>query len=108
VTTAQDGMSMPVDLALLGEAARRKRLILDVVAYPRWDLSRDVLEGRRALVLRPPAPGANTPNWPTTGTLPAEKAGETVPLVLGGYRNRFRMAASRSARTGPPRGKPRS
>jgi predicted amidohydrolase YtcJ len=105
VTTAQDGISMPEDLALLGEAARRKRLILDVVAYPRWDLSRDVLEGRRALVLRPPAPGANTPNWPTTGTLPAEKAGETVPLVLGGYRNRFRMGGIKISADGSPQGK---
>ena len=34
LTTAQDGITSPPGLALLGQAAERGRLILDVVAYP--------------------------------------------------------------------------
>jgi predicted amidohydrolase YtcJ len=37
VTTAQDGISMKGDLALMREAARRQRLLIDIHAYPRWD-----------------------------------------------------------------------
>jgi predicted amidohydrolase YtcJ len=87
VTTAQDGISMPEDLELLGEVARRKRLILDVVAYPRWDLLGDLLDGRRALALHPPAPGGTAP-----GRLRARPApGDGGPLVVVGYRDRFRI-----------------
>jgi predicted amidohydrolase YtcJ len=38
LTTAQDGLSNPASLAMLREADRTNRLILDVVSYPMWKL----------------------------------------------------------------------
>jgi predicted amidohydrolase YtcJ len=49
VTTAQDGISMPNDLALMREAANSGLLKIDLVAYPRWDQFNDVLDGKRTL-----------------------------------------------------------
>lgn len=36
ITTAQDGLTMPSTLSLLREAARRKRLKIDIVSYPKY------------------------------------------------------------------------
>jgi|688.fasta_scaffold107254_1 predicted amidohydrolase YtcJ len=51
VTTAQDGISMANDLALMREAANTGLLMIDLVAYPRWDQFNDVLEGKRTLAV---------------------------------------------------------
>jgi predicted amidohydrolase YtcJ len=51
VTTAQDGISMPNDLALMREAANSGLLKIDLVAYPRWDQFNDVLDGKRSLAV---------------------------------------------------------
>lgn len=49
VTTAQDGLSNPANLALLRDAASQHRLILDIVSYPMWTLFEKVLEGEQKL-----------------------------------------------------------
>ncbi|RJS21263.1 amidohydrolase [Corallococcus sp. H22C18031201] len=36
ITTAQEGQTSPDSLALLEEAARQHRLLIDIVAYPKW------------------------------------------------------------------------
>ncbi len=44
VTTAQEGASQPADIELLDEAARRKLLSIDVVAYPFVTGAKDVFQ----------------------------------------------------------------
>ncbi|MFM7280469.1 MAG: amidohydrolase [Planctomycetia bacterium] len=51
VTTAQDGISMKGDLALMREAARRNRMLIDIHAYPRWDEYNAALAQRDADLL---------------------------------------------------------
>ncbi|WP_157267851.1 amidohydrolase [Azohydromonas aeria] len=79
-TTAQDGISLLHDVALMREAAGRGLLKLDLVAYPRWDQFNDMLAGKSA-----PAADVAAPD--------------------GGYRGRFRIGGMKITCDGSPQGK---
>ncbi len=106
VTTAQDGISMAADVALLKEASNRGELILDVVSYPRWDQFNDVLAGKRTLpveIAPPVAVGADglTAYAPDRGA----KVDEAARVLIGVYRNRLKFGGVKITGDGSPQGK---
>lgn len=106
ITTAQDGISMMPDVALLREAANRDELMIDVVSYPRWDLFNDVLAGTKALnvaIIPPGTAGANGPTVYAAGRN-AEISADTDVLV-GVYRKRLKIGGIKITADGSPQGK---
>ena len=106
VTTAQDGISMAADVALLKEAANRGELILDIVSYPRWDQFNDVLSGKKTLdveVVPPGTAGADglTTYAPDRGADVADDA----RIQVGVYRNRLKFGGVKITADGSPQGK---
>lgn len=103
VTTAQDGISMPNDLALMREAARTGLLKIDLVAYPRWDQFNDVLEGKRTLAvdIHPlGSVGADTLGAPVTAKTAAisRKGREQVGI----YQKRLKIGGIKITGDGAP------
>ena len=84
ITTAQDGITTPAEIALLQEAARRKALVLDIVAYPRWSFMKAMAcDGQGASLV--PLSGANLP--------------------LGVYQDRLKIGGVKLTGDGSPQGK---
>ena len=84
ITTAQDGISTPAEIALLQEAARRKALVLDVVAYPRWSFMKAMACDDKG-----------------TSLVPLSGA----PLSIGLYQDRLRIGGVKLTGDGSPQGK---
>lgn len=109
-TTAQDGISLLHDVALMREAARRGLLKLDLVAYPRWDQFNDVLAGRRTLEVEMAAPGAfGADTLRPVAAASASASAAALPrgrrALVGSYRNRFRIGGIKITCDGSPQGK---
>jgi hypothetical protein len=106
VTTAQDGISMAPDIALLREAATRKELKIDIVSYPRWDQFNDVLAGKRNLDVEIVPPGTVGADGPTR-YLPGREAvvSQDARVLVGVYRNRLKFGGVKITGDGSPQGK---
>jgi hypothetical protein len=106
VTTAQDGISMPNDIALLKEAARQKRLIIDVVSYPRWDIFNDVLSGQRKLDIEYHPPIHACESMSGEDQIAVEPViKDSTKTQVGIYQNRLKFAGIKITADGSPQGK---
>jgi len=108
ITTAQDGISMAQNIALLREAAKRGLLKIDVVSYPRWDMFNDVLRGERTLDIEyhPPMFGCCAMGMHEGGADKDEVAiSDEAKTVVGVYQNRFKIAGIKITADGSPQGK---
>ena len=105
ITTAQDGISMPGDIALMNEAAKRRRLILDVVSYPRWDFFNDVLSGKRKLNVEYHFPG-DVCDERIEHTAPIDpRLSAQAKSKVGIYVNHLKYAGIKITGDGSPQGK---
>lgn len=106
ITTAQDGITMPADFALMQEAARLGKIRVDLVCYPRWDLFNDVLAGKKTLdvEIHPPGTaGADSLGRPVRAG--AAAIGRDAKLRVGVYRNRLKVGGIKITADGSPQGK---
>jgi len=106
ITTAQDGITLPADYALMQEAARQGKIKLDLVCYPRWDLFNDVLSGKNKLDVEIVAPGTAGADSMGTPVRPgAAKIDRDAKLQVGVYRNRLKIGGIKITGDGSPQGK---
>ena len=133
ITTAQDGLSNADNVALLREAGRQGRLILDVVSFPFYRVLGELTSlDERAKSARIHTPGsdlrATTPESTTgspTGpissvvsnagrefasgaeaaTAPPADGASTATLEVGIYRNRLKIGGIKLTGDGSPQGK---
>ncbi|MFO7628896.1 MAG: amidohydrolase [Prochlorococcaceae cyanobacterium] len=113
LTTAQDGLSNPTNLALLREAGRQGRLILDVVAYPFFKELGDpaALEAklREVEIVRPVAAwplGSMQSNAGREFSSPATGNGAgKVKLRVGVYENHLKIGGIKLTSDGSPQGR---
>lgn len=112
ITTAQDGLSNPANIALLREANRQGRLILDVVAYPAWTLLSKVITGEEKLEgvqVYPPAVVANAGREFASDPeqdVPADVDGKTREVLkVGRYDGHFKIGGVKISADGSPQGK---
>ena len=108
ITTLQDGLSLPPDITLLQEAARRELFFLDVVSYPRFDTFSDVLRGERTLDIEyhPPAMGCCSPSAHPTNRMSSPAVIKDASKVqVGIYQNRFKIGGIKITADGSPQGK---
>ena len=113
ITTAQDGLSNPANIALLKRAADEHRLILDVVSYPGWTNFDKVIKGEQKLdnveYYRPGSQVTNagrglasdrpTPTPATIGDSAKAK------LKVGIYQDGWKIAGVKLSGDGSPQGK---
>jgi len=105
-TTAQDGITMPADYALMQEAARLGKIKLDLVCYPRWDLFNDVLAGKKKIdveIVVPGTAGADSLGVPVVEGEP--RIDRDAKLRVGVYRNRLKVGGIKITSDGSPQGK---
>lgn len=105
-TTAQDGITMPGDFALMQEAARLGKIKLDLVCYPRWDLFNDVLAGKKKLdveIVAPGTAGADALGVPVRDS--QARLDRDAKLRVGVYRNRLKVGGIKITSDGSPQGK---
>jgi predicted amidohydrolase YtcJ len=130
ITTAQDGLSNPGNVALLREAGRQGRLILDVVSYPFFRVLGDLASlDQRARGVQivtpgsdPRAPGAAAPPAPISSMVsnagrefasgaaaavapPGDGAGTVARLKVGLYENHLKIGGIKLTGDGSPQGK---
>ena len=105
VTTAQDGISMAPDVALLREAANRGELKIDIVSYPRWDQFNDVISGQRKLDVEIVPPGTAGANGPTRYLGGEAAISDSTRVQIGVYRNRLKFGGIKMTADGSPQGK---
>lgn len=112
ITTAQDGLSNPANIALLREANHENRLILDIVSYPMWTLLADVISGKEKLdgvEIYPPAAVSNAGREFASDTpedVPADVNADTKPkLKIGVYEGHYKIGGVKISSDGSPQGK---
>lgn len=112
ITTAQDGLSNPGNIALLREANRQNRLILDIVSFPMWTLLSKVITGEQKLEgieYYPPASISNAGRELESDRpvpTPAAVEGSTKPkLKVGIYEGHFKIGGVKISGDGSPQGK---
>ena len=130
ITTAQDGLSNPANGAMLREAGRQGRLILDVVSYPFFrvlgDLSNLDQRAKGVEIVTPGsdsrAPGAAAAPAPISSMVsnagrefasgaaaavspPADGAGTAARLKVGLYENHLKIGGIKLTGDGSPQGK---
>ena len=106
ITTAQDGITLPADFALMQEAARQGKIKLDLVCYPRWDLFNDVLAGKKKLDVEIVAPGTAGADSMGAPVKPGEaRIDRDAKLRVGVYRNRLKIGGIKITGDGSPQGK---
>lgn len=113
ITTAQDGLSNPANVALLRQAAGQQRLILDVVSYPMWTLFDKVLQGEQKLEnIEYYPPGSQVSNagrglkddvMPMTPASFGDSA--KAKLKVGVYQNGWKIGGIKISGDGSPQGK---
>ncbi len=120
ITTAQDGLSNAANVALLREAGRQGRLIIDVVAYPFFRVLGDLnsLDGRlKGVEIH--APGASAPLGSMQSNAgrefasasaaasppPLDGAGTAAKLKVGIYENHLKIGGIKLTGDGSPQGK---
>jgi predicted amidohydrolase YtcJ len=129
ITTAQDGLSNPDNLALLREAGRQGRLILDVVSYPFYRVLGDLTSlDQRAKGVEITTPG-NDPRaagaaaaapissmvsnagrefasgGSATTAPPGDGTGAAERLKVGSYTNHLKIGGIKLTGDGSPQGK---
>lgn len=112
ITTAQDGLSNPSNIALLRESDKQGRLIIDVVSYPAWVLLSKVITGEAKLdgvEVYPPAVVSNAgrefKNDPPEDVA-ADVDGKTKDtLKVGRYEGHFKIGGVKISADGSPQGK---
>jgi predicted amidohydrolase YtcJ len=92
ITTTQDGLSNPVNMGLLQQAAAQHRLILDIVSYPMWTLFDGVRRGEQKL--------EDVENHP-----PAVGDSAQERRKVGLYQNGWRIGGIKVSGDGSPQGK---
>jgi len=120
ITTAQDGLSNADNVALLREAGRQGRLIMDVVSYPFFRVLGDLnsLDSRlKGVEIHPPgspAPlgsmvsnaGREFVTAPTAAPAPPlDGAGTAAKLKVGIYENHLKIGGIKLTGDGSPQGK---
>lgn len=112
ITTAQDGLSNPANLALLRQANRENRLIIDIVSYPMWTLLSKVVTGEEKLEgveIYPPAVISNAGRELASDTpqaVPTSVDGSTRgTLKIGRYEGRHKIGGVKISADGSPQGK---
>jgi predicted amidohydrolase YtcJ len=113
ITTAQDGLSNPANVALLREAAGQQRLILDVVSYPAWTLVEKLLEGGQKLghveYYPPGSQVSNAGRGLKDDVAPMTPAGfgdsAKSRLKVGVYQNGWKIGGVKITADGSPQGK---
>lgn len=112
ITTAQDGLSNPANIALLREANRQGRLILDIVSYPAWTLLSKVITGEEKLEgvqIYPPAVVSNAgreyASDPEENVKPDVDAKTKDVLKVGRYEGHFKIGGVKISSDGSPQGK---
>ena len=106
ITTAQDGITLPADFALMQEAARQGKIKLDLVCYPRWDLFNDVLAGKKKLDVEIVAPGTAGADSMGAPVKPGDaRIDRDAKLRVGVYRNRLKIGGIKITGDGSPQGK---
>jgi predicted amidohydrolase YtcJ len=113
ITTAQDGLSNPANIALLKRASDERRLILDVVSYPMWTLFDKVLKGEQKLEnVEYYRPGSQVTNAGRglasdrpTPTPAAIGDSAKAKLKVGVYQNGWKIAGIKISGDGSPQGK---
>lgn len=106
ITTAQDGMTMPDQFDLLREAQKREALLIDVVAYPRWQFLDDYLDGKRKLNVDYTFPGQSCEQQIV---LPEQESSEarlkeSDKLKVGVYENRLKFGGVKITADGAVQG----
>jgi len=113
LTTAQDGLSNPSSLAMLREADRTGRLIIDVISYPMWKLLGKVGDfDARAASFDIYPPGSQLSNAgrayesdrPST-TPPSIDASSRGKLKVGTYGRHHKIGGIKITLDGSPQGK---
>lgn len=104
ITTAQDGLSNPSNVALLREAGRQGRLILDVVSYPFYRVlgelnSLDVRASSRAVIH---TPGSDPRAVANGKAVSASAPGTTAPISSLVSNAGREFASGAEAATPPP------
>jgi predicted amidohydrolase YtcJ len=104
ITTAQDGLSNPSNVALLREAGRQRRLILDVVSYPFYRVlgelnSLDARASSRAVIH---TPGSGDPRALANGKAASANAPGTTAPISSLVSNAGREFASGAEAATPP------
>jgi predicted amidohydrolase YtcJ len=104
ITTAQDGLSNPSNVALLREAGRQRRLILDVVSYPFYRVlgelnSLDARASSRAVIH---TPGSGDPRALANGKAASANAPGTPASISSLVSNAGREFASGAEAATPP------
>jgi predicted amidohydrolase YtcJ len=119
LTTAQDGLSNAGNVALLREAGRQGRLILDVVSYPFYRVlgelsSLDARASSRAVIVAPGrAPisslvsnaGREFASGAEAASPPPADGAATAKLEVGVYRNHLKIGGIKLTGDGSPQGK---
>jgi len=119
LTTAQDGLSNAGNVALLREAGRQGRLILDVVSYPFYRVlgelsSLDARASSRAVIYAPGrAPisslvsnaGREFASGAEAASPPPADGAATAKLEVGVYRNHLKIGGIKLTGDGSPQGK---
>jgi predicted amidohydrolase YtcJ len=111
VTTAQDGISSPANIAFLREASRQDKLILDIVSYPMWTLFEKVMSGEQKLdnvEIYPPGSMANAgrglaSDAPTTAKPDLDTA--KAKIKIGLYEGHYKIGGVKLSADGSPQGK---
>jgi predicted amidohydrolase YtcJ len=113
ITTAQDGLSNPANVALLRQAAGQQRLILDVVSYPGWTLFAKVITGEQKLdnieYYPPGSQVSNAGRGLKDDVAPMTPAGlgdsANAKLKVGVYQNGWKIGGVKITADGSPQGK---
>jgi len=106
ITTAQEGQTSPAALALLEEAARQRRLLIDIVAYPKWTTLTESLSTRVA-------PRAHATHRHDCGRERHEEAPGSTQVLrefkerkrVGEYQGRLKVGGVKLTADGSPQGK---
>ena len=122
ITTAQDGLSNPGNVALLREAGRQGRLILDVVSYPFFRVLGELASlDQRAKGVEIVTPGSQArvaplgsmvanagrefASAPRVATAPPADGTTTDKLKVGIYENHLKIGGIKLTGDGSPQGK---
>jgi len=113
ITTAQDGIANPDNVAFLREEARQGRLMLDVVSYPMWKVLTKVMRGEvkmDGVEVYPPGSqvsnmGRALPGRGGLETVPTPGSGATNRIRVGVYENHLKIGGVKITGDGSPQGK---
>jgi len=106
ITTAQDGMTMPDQFDLLREAKKRNALVIDVIAFPRWQFLDDYLDGKKTLEIDYTFPGDTCEHQLALPGVEssADRLKDSGKLNVGVYENRLKFGGIKITADGAVQG----